>query len=326
MLVVLCSSVLLTSCVNITDENGNQLDWKKSGAYYAFSGVGSIEGTSELRAIVKGSIYETGEYMSVFGTCLNGEDNPINGTYASFSAWYPNGTQFVFNISMPELSGNPGYHLHQSYMQNVQGTYLTSMECRITGDNVTKALAFGEWQNPYWVYRLNLLNQSLSDVSSQLINVSLQINNVSVEIGQGFNITWDKLDQLNATINNTFISLNESIYYVATVANSSVDRNDSYLALLILNLTGNLFGNNSGNPLSYEIVREDAQVYMRDWGIRVNAVDTNTDDVIQYPDSLCYINTTHTPTTLMTPNGNQWRFNEVIRSFSYSYSISCQFA
>lgn len=328
-LFLLVVSVTVTGCVKITDGNGADVPLKLvRGDQFSSFALGDTPSTEESRfkAMLKGSIYETGEFMSVFGACLDGEDNPINGTYAQFNAWYPNGTQFIFNTSMSELIGNPGYYLHQSYMENVQGTYLTNMECRITGDNSTRALAFGEWQNPYWVYRLNLLNGTLSDISTQLTNVSMQINNVSIEMGQGFNITWDKLDQINSTLNQSFYDLNQSIYYVAMIANASVDRNDSYLAMLIQNLTGFISGNISGDPLDYEIVMEQNKVYMKGWTIKVRAVEVGDDDVVPPGESACYITTTQTPTRLMNVQGSHWAWTETIQSLSHTHTISCQYS
>jgi hypothetical protein len=321
-------AVSLTGCVRLTDSQGNELTLKyeKLEGFKSFS-VNQLAAPSSsvFKAVVKGSIYETGEYMTVFGTCLDGDDNPVNGTYALFNAWYPNGTQFIFNDSMSSIYGSPGYYLHNSVMEAVEGTYLTSMECRIIGDNVTKALAFGEWQNPYWVRRIALLNESISDISVQLENVTLELGNMSFEIGQGFNITWDKIDQINATLTEQYLDLNQSIYYVATVANASVDRNDSYLASLILGFIGNFTQNNSGNSINYEVIREDSVIYSQNWQIKLRAVDSGR--IIAFPDSLCYINTTQTPTpTLMSVQGSHWVFNEVVWVWSYGYNVACQFA
>ena len=309
---VLCS-LALTGCIRLTDEFGREVDLRYSNedGFRSFAATELPPPNNVFKALVKGSIYESGEFMSVFGTCLDGEDNPVNGTYALFSAWYPNGTQFIFNQSMADVLGSPGYYLHNSYMENVQGTYLTSMECRITGDPVTKALAFGEWQNPYWVYRLELLNGTLTDISN--------------DIERGFNITWDRLDQINATLNQSFYDLNQSIYYVATVANASVDRNDSYLALLIQNLTGIINVNNTGNSLDYDIITESNKVYMKGWTIKIRAKDDDG-QTIRYPESMCYITTSQTPITLMDVQGEHWKYTETILSLTHTHTITCQYA
>ncbi|MBR9700897.1 hypothetical protein GOV11_03465, partial [Candidatus Woesearchaeota archaeon] len=48
--------------------------------------------TGGVYAVVKGSIYETGENMTVFGACLDAGGDLLEESTATLQAWYPNGT------------------------------------------------------------------------------------------------------------------------------------------------------------------------------------------------------------------------------------------
>ena len=161
--------LVLSSCIPFTDEMGRSVGLK--------SGLSGLSATKNvlvetgsgytLNAMVKGSIYETGEEVSVFGTCLDAFDQPISGTFATINSWYPNGTEFFSNISMYEIK--PGYYLYNGVMSAVQGTYLTELICHVNVSGET-AKAWGEWQNPFWVRRISLLNDSMANLSYQMYN------------------------------------------------------------------------------------------------------------------------------------------------------------
>jgi hypothetical protein len=192
LLVIIAMLVLVTACLPLTDKDGNVVTLRKTQSFGLVMERNIISGGGQqvLKAQVKGSIYETGEMMSVFGTCLNASDQAVlDGTYAMFNAWYPNGTLFIDNTSMSEVQS--GYFLYQGAMQAVQGTYLTEMICHInTSSEVAKA--WGEWQNPYWVRRLALLNDSLVSVNNTILGVNQSImtalNNITVHVNI-FNVT-----------------------------------------------------------------------------------------------------------------------------------------
>lgn len=237
----------------------NPISLTKGGDELAIhSGESRLEGSLPpmqdhiLKALVKGSIYETGEFVSVFGTCLNETDGGFPGSYATMNSWYPNGTVFFQNVTMQELQ--VGYFLYTGNMSAVQGTYLTEMTCRLNDSDMV-AKSFGEWQNPMWVKKISDLNVSninytdqLNNISSQISNMSLQIGNLSIDINNSFNITWTKIDQINVSINNTFNNLSQQITYVGQIANASVDRNDSYLAYLLYQII-----NNTGVPQNFSL-------------------------------------------------------------------------
>lgn len=206
--------VLLAGCMRFTDQNGNPMDVVRTGnGALAFSGPAVVTGQT-LHADVKGSIYETGEQVSVFGTCLNGSYGPVaGGTTAALNVWYPNGTMFFQNVSMTELQ--PGYYLYSGSMSAVQGTYLTELLCAVNGTGEV-AKAWGEWQNPFWVAKINdsyalllQVNQSLMGIGGSLTgiygNLSGQITggftNVSVLINDSLvNISGQLQQQQNLTI------------------------------------------------------------------------------------------------------------------------------
>ena len=98
----------------------------------------------QMVANVKGSIYGSGEIMSVFGTCVDMNYVPIN-TSAYFSAWYPNGTQFISNTSMTQLQ--IGYFLYTGPMSVQKGTYLTEMECVDESTGQTAKAMCMKWLN-----------------------------------------------------------------------------------------------------------------------------------------------------------------------------------
>lgn len=344
--------ILLVGCVRLTDESGKVLQiGHDSSGFYVDKEVFSEKSTKmSLFANVKGSIYETGEMMSVFGTCLDDNQVPIANTSALFNAWYPNGTMFLNGSPMVEIQ--PGYFVYQGPMVAVQGTYLTSIFCSVNvSGNVLNAAAWGEWQNPYWVKRIELLNDSLAlmgdslsnlnvsintsslalqasmdayyaNLSAQTQNITIQIGNLSVNVSNSFNTTWNMLGSMNASINATFYNLSSQIYNVGIIANHSVDRNDSYLALMLQNMTKLLAP--TGSLLFDEAA--DSPVWMGDWSITVTAKDL-WGKTVKYPDSQCYISTTQTsPAVPMSPEGNHFIYEEQVQVHGdFSWTVTCQY-
>lgn len=276
--VVILTAMVAFGCVRI--ESGDEpvrIVSTESG----LAGVVQRESVVEqrLRAMVKGSIYGTGEAVSVFGTCLNATDGGFPNSYGTLSAWYPNGTQFITDSAMQEMQ--VGYFLYTGTMDAVQGTYLTEFTCHINLTNVT-AKAFGEWQNPLWVATIN-------DTYGAVLNLS---NNTQ----QWFNITWEKIDSVNASINESYYNLNQTLYYVASVANASVDRNDSYLAILL-----QLIASTIGAPQNYSLYvfeyPDDSLVFNRNWRMEV-VVYNEYGQPVGSPVVGCKINTTNVPNTV----------------------------
>lgn len=216
--------LLLTGCF-LTDAQGRHLslEWRGGEAGLA----GPYDGEM-LVAKVKGSVYETGESVSVFGTCLSADDQPLTGTTGVLSAWYPNGTVLFSNVSMTEIE--PGYYLYTGSMNPVRGTYLTEFTCTYQQQ---VARAFGEWQNPFWVAKIGEINTTTNEINTKVDNITLELGDLRITMNDSFEITWSQLESINVTINDTFINLSSQIQAVGDVANASVDRNDSYLASLL---------------------------------------------------------------------------------------------
>jgi hypothetical protein len=243
----------------------------------------------QMNAVVKGSVYESGEAIAVFGTCVDNYGMPVINSTATFSAWYPNGTQFIFSDNMTNISA--GYFLYAGIMSLVQGTYLTEMVCNATIDGSPQfAKAWGEWQNPFWVNRL--------------ANISGQLSNLSLQIGEGFNATVANITFLQQNMTNSFNNTNNLILQTQVIANASVDRNSSLLAYLLYQLL---------NISSSYIVpanitwTEDADrvVYHTYWSIKVHVYDIY-DKSLFYPDVQCTINTTMHDLQYMEPQGNHF--------------------
>jgi len=326
--------------IPFTDGDGNTFSVVRS----AESGfVGIVETppqTSKLRAMVKGSIYETGELMSVFGTCFNESDMGYPDSYATFSAWYPNGTQFMFDDPMEMLQ--QGYFLHNSAMEAVEGTYLTEMVCRIAGSDDT-ASAWGEWQNPFWVRRLALLNETISNlefnatidlsgieaqltgISEQIVNQTLQIGELSWDMENYFNTTWELQNETIVLINNTYTDLAEQITYVSWVANQSVDRNDSYLAQLLQMLAGTIGVPVTGNLTVVETAQDP--VFFRMWGVEARVFNEYGVQV-GWPVVSCSISTTNYPLSsnvAMVPKQSSAPSQDVHFTHSEKIQVSGEF-
>lgn len=142
--VVIAVMLLLSGCGLRDDDGLINAQWKEG----KLSAVTTSTSEDKLIASVKGSIYGSGERVSVFGTCLNANDEEIPGTYGTLSAWYPNGSLSFYGTNMTAMGG--GRFVYTGQMNVVQGTYLTEFVCHLNASNVT-AKAFGEWQNPMWV-------------------------------------------------------------------------------------------------------------------------------------------------------------------------------
>lgn len=300
---------MLSACVRITTESGEELPVVYGTNKVYLSGEQEIISKANvgMKALVKGSIYEEGEMMSVFGTCLDGYDRPVIGSIALFSAWYPNGTVYLTNYSMQQVQ--EGYFVYRGAMQAVEGTYLTQMECVGLGGET--ALAFGEWQNPFWVKRIKLLNDTIN------------FND---------NVTWEAINNINYELNSTsqnideyYQNLTNQITQVSLVANNSVDRNDSLIMNTLRNITGLVINgvNNSGVETDYQL-EWDTPVFWRPWGIVARAYDSYG-YLLRYPDVSCDILTSVSGVwSPMVPYGNHFEYEEFINTRNdYDFNVSC---
>jgi len=298
ILVGICLVLVLLSsggCITLSGVDGKPITVEKSGEALFYVEEVMVSEEQTLHALVKGSIYGTGEAVSVFGTCLDGDDGIINGTYAVMSSWYPNGTVFFSNVSMDELE--TGYYLYTGAMNAVQGTYLTELRCMVNGSDQF-ALAWGEWQNPLWVEQIGYINESIE-------------------------ITWDKIDQINVTLGNVYNNLSQEIYVVGQIANNSVDRNDSYVVYLLNQIINTTTPPTPGTSVNYT-ESYTIPVYMKMWTITVYPIG-ETGRQVGYPDVMCEIETDlPTPIVDMTVQGSHFVYSvKLTRPGDLNWVINC---
>jgi hypothetical protein len=249
---------------------------------------------------------------------------------AYLSSWYPNGTVHLSMFEMEEIQ--PGYYLYMGAMDSVQGTYLTELLC-VEGTYGLSARAFGEWQNPYWVFRLALLNESVSGIAEQLSefegNVSMTLADMTIQITDGFAITWDALEQVNESMGAYYVNLSDQIYMVGLIANASVDRNDSYIVQLLQGLLGSVVNgtNQTGQNVSW-VESPGPVVYWADWELRVDVTHPASGKTLTFPDVLCDVWTSKTFVyEPMLPRGNHFIYTTFINSMDpFTWVVQCQFA
>lgn len=224
MIGILCVMILSGCGINaVVDERGNR---HSVSSFFAAKGI--EEGEDVLVAKLTGSIYETGDYITVFGTCLTARDQPVNAS-VSLTVYYPNGTLAIqtTNVSVIKL----GYWYYSGVMGPTIGTYLTIWNCTYRGQT---ALAYGEWQNPVWVNRLENISNMLANISVDVNitgNVSFSCADLGIDnttlcdlVKKGLNDTnltlqqiITKLDGLNLTLEQIYTLVynnNVSLYQV----------------------------------------------------------------------------------------------------------------
>jgi hypothetical protein len=251
----------------------------------------------DLKASVKGSIYEPGELMSVFGICSDAYDVPIANSTALFSAWYPNGTAYLVNVSIANISD--GYYLWQGIMPSVEGTFLTEFDCLAWGQI---ARAFGEWQNPAWVNRLDDIQNMTNET---VINIAFLQQNIT----ENFNYT------------------NILIATAAATANASVDRNNSLLASLLYSLINfTYYPPTILTNLTFSSYDVDTVMFWKDWTIKGRVYD-GTGRKYSDPEVYCLINTTLSSVQYMTPVADYFTATIFIsQSSDFGYTVNCFFS
>lgn len=313
--------VLLAGCVHIT-KDGRTVDYGNGVS------LAAIGGAQILHAQVKGSIYETGDAVSVFGTCLDGNDRPFTLSGAFLSAWYPNGTVFLVNQSMTQFQS--GYFVYQTAMDAVQGTYLTQMACVVPGNvpgNETVAYAWGEWQNPYWTGQIKNTSRDVANMTQILQSSQVTWNdilNITSQVPGWFNMTWLAQNVTDALIQQIYANLTVQNAYVAMVANGSVDRNDSLLYLTLIN-NGFIPVNASGAPVNWTVTA-DTPVYYRTWNVVAQAYDpVKQNKKLSYPDVQCQAFTSIVGGWVaMTPSGETFSYSEFINTRApFTWDVRC---
>jgi hypothetical protein len=164
---------------------------------------------AKIRAELKGSIYESGELMTVFGACFDGNGYLLPGSTGAFSAWYPNGTIWYNETPMTSIDGNGRFNV-QMTMSDTYGTYLTEMKCMYLGDY---ALAYGEWQNPDWVKRIKDTQSSVINLTNftaaQYANLSSVISDFRNEVQVNFSQVLNAIANIDVT--SQFTGLNTQL-------------------------------------------------------------------------------------------------------------------
>jgi hypothetical protein len=160
--------------------------------------------------MVKGSIYENGSNMTVFGACFDGDGVLLPEADTLFTAWYPNGSIMIGpNATMdPILEDYQGYFVNGTgrwkihvTMGDVIGTYLTEMRCilDVPGPIDEVAIAFGEWQNPEWVKRIGDA-QAVTNLSYTLLQ------NLSSRVDTYYNNTQNNFSTVVSLINSISVT------------------------------------------------------------------------------------------------------------------------
>lgn len=181
------------------------------GAPVELAAAGTVgSNPTKLKAMVKGSIYETGSNMTVYGACFDGDGYLLPEANAMFTGWYPNGSIVVGpNATMIPITddwmgyspnGTGRWEIHVT-MDSVIGTYLTEIRCEYAGE---WAVAFGEWQNPEWVQRIGQIQDSLGNISGNITQFQLDVQN-------NFSTVLQNLYDLNSSLSSINTSLNASI-------------------------------------------------------------------------------------------------------------------
>lgn len=226
---VLGTGVLMERTVSI-NKYGQDTYAFDSSLPVKYSSLSEASSSSKLKAIVKGSIYETGSNMTVFGACFDGDSYLLPQADAKFTAWYPNGSVVTGpNATMDRIyvdvdnpngnstnlpNGTGRWKIHVT-MGSTIGTYLTEMRCEYQGE---WAVAFGEWQNPEWVKRIG-------DTQGAVENISLLANSISNNLTIFQNSTQNNFNNVAAQLAG--LSLNGSLqtnYLEKTINDLNLNR------------------------------------------------------------------------------------------------------
>ena len=274
----------------------------------------NVHGT--MVAMVKGSIYARGEPMSVFGTCFDGYGIPVPNSTGHLSAWFPNGTQYLIDQQMDNMT--IGYFVFPYVMGDVGGTYLTEFECTNISNGET-VRAWGEWQNPEWA---NSIENISSDVIAQVNAVN---NSIVTKLGDINSSISTNIINFRTNTTGEFYDVRNDIATAIYTANASVDRNNSLIVSLLLQLLNYSLTPGAGLNL-YWSETADPAYFRKDWNLRVDATADPDNRSIWYPDIQCLVNTTNTGGVwqYMTSEGNHFIYTETVTTLeSFSYNTRC---
>jgi hypothetical protein len=279
------------------------------------NGIGMI-------AMIKGSIYGSGESMSVFGSCMDTNGKVVAGARAYFSAYYPNGSIWFEN---DEMTSNNNEFVWIGIMGNVGGTYLTKVDCEKDG---RIASAYGEWQNPNWVKQIadNLVEQNntqalITNMNGTILAINTSIIQATDQIiqQQGIDtaniqaniimVNQTVVDQHNITrtyVGDQFNYTNQLIQYATQAANGSVDRNDSLLYRMLYYLMLQVGYPVSGN-VTWDIYETTPTypIYKENWLVKVKVFD-EYNRTVSSPQVACTITSNLFPQRYMDVVGDHF--------------------
>ena len=212
--------VILFSCAFLLERTvAAAVPFSESNVPMQYKQIRQESSDGKIFAVVKGSIYETGSNMTVFGACEDAFGYLIPGSSATFSAWYPNGTLQTANQSMLAIldSGNASgrFRIHIT-MPSTIGTYFTEMRCEYGGQY---ALAYGEWQNPEWVFKIGQtllavvgLNQSVYSLNQSLVNISNKMDVYQNTTQQNLSAMMSLLQNISSSPQQDYSTKLKEIY------------------------------------------------------------------------------------------------------------------
>ena len=177
-----------------------------------------------LKAMVKGSIYETGEEMTVYGACFRGDGALLPAAVATFSSWYSNGTQWHNGVAMENISNSGRWLIHVN-MSTVQGTYLTQIKCSYAGQT---AIAFGEWQNPNWVGRLSTIEDYVVLINSTTVSIENKVDALKIQLNSNVTTIVLEISNLSTNLTNYYNDITNQI------TNFSDDVQDNFSTVISL--------------------------------------------------------------------------------------------
>ncbi len=117
-----------------------------------------------LNAKVFGTIYEDRDNATIWGTCSNSENKPLESN-ASITIYNPNSSMLVNQTNMTKV--NTGIFNLSVGLTATRGNYLVMLNCSTATDY---AVAYAEFQNPSWVNKLQTILNDIGNVLSATTN------------------------------------------------------------------------------------------------------------------------------------------------------------
>lgn len=114
-----------------------------------------------LNAKVFGTIYEDRDNATIWGTCSNNENKPLESN-ATINLFYPNSTLLLNKSNMSRVS--TGIFNLTVALDSTRGNYLIMLNC---SEGANSAVAYAEFQNPNWANKIQDIVTDVRDVMSK---------------------------------------------------------------------------------------------------------------------------------------------------------------